>query len=153
MQPVPDALRQRLQSDPWAQSLGIEYLDIRPGYCRLALQLQPHMINFYGTPHGGVIFTLADAAFAVACNAHGVPALALNVTISYLATVAPQARLIAEARQRQQGRRTGLYEVSVYDETGTLVALAHCTAYRVGHRSPPVPASEVASCLPQRPSL
>ena len=112
-------------------SLGIEYVDLRRGYCRLRLQLQPHMVNFQGFPHGGVIFTLADVAFGAACNSHGETAVALSVTIDFLAAVAPEATLVAEAREVKQGRRAGFYEVSVATEDGEPVAAAHCIAHRV----------------------
>ena len=125
-------LSAHIQNDPWAQSLGVNFLELRRGYCRLRLTLQPHMVNFQGYPHGGVIFSLADIAFGSACNSHGVPAVALNVSISYLAAVPPTATLVAEGRERKQGRRAGFYEISVSTEEGTLVALVHCVAHRVG---------------------
>jgi acyl-CoA thioesterase len=122
----------RIRAEPWARALGIEYLDLRPGSCRLQLRLQPHMVNFQGFPHGGVIFTLADVAFGAACNSHGDPAVALNVSIDFLAAVAPDATLVAEAREVKQGRRAGFYEVSVATADGRAVAVAHCIAHRVG---------------------
>src|SRR5687768_18413630 len=103
-------IAEKIRAEPWARSLGIEYVDLRRGYCRLRLALQPHMVNFQGYPHGGVIFSLADIAFGSACNSHGVPAVALNVSISYLAAVPPTATLVAEGRERKQGRRAGFYE-------------------------------------------
>jgi acyl-CoA thioesterase len=121
----------KIRAEPWAQSLGIEYVEIRRGYCRLRLRLQPHMVNFQGFPHGGVIFTLADVAFGAACNSHGETAVALSVTIDFLATVTPEAVLMAEAREVKQGRRAGFYEVRVATEDGTAVAAAHCVAHRV----------------------
>ena len=57
-----------LQREPWARELGVEYLEIGPGRCRVALTLKPSMLNHQGTPHGGVIFSLADVAFGAACN-------------------------------------------------------------------------------------
>jgi len=54
---VPSPLRRRLENDPWARTLGIEFLDVRRGHCRLRLQLRSHMVNFQGYPHGGVIVT------------------------------------------------------------------------------------------------
>jgi acyl-CoA thioesterase len=122
----------RIRDDPWAQALGIEFLDVRRGYCRLRLRLQPHMVNFQRYPHGGVIFTVADVAFGAACNSHGDDAVALSVTINYLAAVSPDATLVAEAREARQGRRAGFYEVSVTTEDGRVVAAAHCVAHRVG---------------------
>jgi acyl-CoA thioesterase len=129
--------RTRLLQDPWGQSMGVQYLEIRPGYCRLSLQLQPHMVNVAGYPHGGVIFSLADIAFATASNSYGAfEAVALNVTISYLATVPPDARLFAEARERKRGRRAGFYEVTVTANDGILVALVQCVAHRISDSVP-----------------
>jgi acyl-CoA thioesterase len=121
----------RIRADPWARALGIEFLELRRGYCRLRLRLQPHMVNFQGFPHGGVIFTLADVAFGAACNSHGEPAVALSVTINYLAAVTPDATLVAEAREVKQGRRAGFYEIGVATVEGRRVAAAHCIAHRV----------------------
>jgi acyl-CoA thioesterase len=129
---IPAELRDHIQSDPWAAALGIQYLDLRRGYCRLSLRLQPHMVNFQGYPHGSVIFSLADVAFGAACNSHGETAVALTVTIGFLAAVKPDSTLIAEGREKTQGRRAGFYEVEVATEDGTPVALVHCVAHRVG---------------------
>jgi len=130
-EPVPAELAARMQDDPWAQALGVEYLEVRRGYCRLGLALQPHMVNFQGVPHGGVIFSVADIAFGTACNSHGEPAVALSMTISCLTAVAAGSRLLAEARQVKQGRRAGSYEVTVSTDGGTLVAQVHVVAHRV----------------------
>ncbi|MBI2553190.1 MAG: PaaI family thioesterase [Candidatus Rokubacteria bacterium] len=119
-----------MSRDPYAVSLGIELLDLAPGYCRAAMRLEPHMANFQGNPHGGAIFSLADYAFSGACNAHGEPAVALSVTIQFLATVKPGARLIAEAREQRQGRRAGFYTMTVTAEDGTVVATCQAVAFR-----------------------
>jgi acyl-CoA thioesterase len=116
--------------------MGIEYLDVGPGYCRLGLQLQPHMVNALGYPHGGVIFSLADTAFATACNSYGVfDSVGLNVTISYLGVVKPDVQLFAEAREHKRGRRAGFYDVTVSTGDGTLVALVHCISHRLSGKS------------------
>ncbi len=135
--PVPVDLAERLRDDPWARALGVEYLELGRGFCRVALQIQPHMVNFQGTPHGGVIFSLADVAFSAACNSHGEPAVALSMTISYLTAVAPGARLIAEGRERKQGRRAGFYEITVTTADGAVVAVVECVAHRVAPRGTP----------------
>lgn len=136
---VPKALAARIARDPWARSLGIEFLALAPGRCRVALTLQPHMQNAFGQPHGGVIFSVADVAFGAACNTHGgAPALALSMTISFLAASPPDARLIAEARARRQGRRAGFYDVTVTTAGGVPVAALQCVAYKVaGGRGKP----------------
>jgi acyl-CoA thioesterase len=129
---IPAELRARVENDPWARALGIRYLDLRRGYCRVSLTLQPRMLNFQGHPHGGVIFSLADVAFGAACNSHGEDAVALSVTISYLAAVKSDATLVAEGHEKKQGRRAGFFDVTVATEDGTPVALVHCVAHRVG---------------------
>ena len=134
---VPAALAARIQSEPWAHHLGVEYLELGRGYCRVALTLKPEMLNYQGYPHGGVIFSLADVAFGAACNSHGEPAVALTMTISFLAAVRPGARLIAEGQERKQGRRAGFYDVTVSIEEGTVVAVVHCVAHRVSARTGP----------------
>ena len=128
---VPADLKARIQADPWSRALGIDFLALGRGFCRLGLTVQPHMVNFQGYPHGGVIFSLADIAFGAACNSQGESAVALNMTISFLTTVAAGSRLIAEAREIKQGRRAGFYQVNVTSEVGALVAQVHCVAHRV----------------------
>ena len=129
--PIPTELRARIEDDPWARALGVVFEDLRRGYCRTSLTLEPRMVNFQGAPHGGVIFTLADIAFGAACNSHGATAVALSATVSYLAAVEPGARLIAEGREVRQGRRAGFYDVEVRAADGRLVAALHCVAHRV----------------------
>ena len=125
-----DQIRQHMEQDPFARYMGIELLELDEGYSKVALTMQPHMLNFHGLPHGGVIFSLADAAFAAACNSYGQVAVALNVHISFLAAVTVGTRLVAEGTEEHLGGRTGLYRLAVATEDGTLVALAHGTAYR-----------------------
>ena len=125
-----EKVREQVSRDAFAASLGIELLDLAPGYCRAALRLTPQMLNFQGNPHGGAIFSLADYAFGAACNAHGEPAVALSVTIQFLAAVTPGTRLVAEAREQRQGRRAGFYTMTVTAEDGTAVATCQAVALR-----------------------
>jgi acyl-CoA thioesterase len=127
---VPAKLRARVLNDPWASTLGVEFLELRRGYCRATVRLAPHMVNHQHTPHGGVIFSLADAAFSAACNSQGIPAVALSMTINYVQAPPPGTQLVAEASAVRQGRRAGFYNVVVSDSAGRLVATVHCVAYR-----------------------
>jgi acyl-CoA thioesterase len=129
---VPEGLASALRREPWAQELGVEYLELAPGLCRVALTLRPEMLNHQSTPHGGVIFSLADVAFGAACNARGGTWVALSMTISFLAPAPPGARLVAEARERRHGRRAGFYDVTDTTHAGAAVAAVHCVAHRVG---------------------
>ena len=125
-----EQILQHMEQDPFACFLGIELLELCEGYSKTTLVVEEHMLNFHGLPHGGVIFSLADAAFAAACNSYGQVAVALHVDISFLDAVEVGTRLIAEAAEEHLGGRTGLYRLTVTREDGTLVALAHGTAYR-----------------------
>lgn len=125
-----DHVLQRISRDPFAAFLGIELLELREGYSRVALTVGEHMLNFHGIPHGGVIFSLADAAFAAASNSYGQVAVALNVNINFLVTVPVGTRIYAEATEESLGRRTALYRLAVTTGEGTLVALCHGTVYR-----------------------
>ena len=123
-------VREAVRCDPYGGRLGIELLALEPGYCRAAMRLDPAMLNFQGHPHGGAIFSLADFVFAGACNGHGERAVALSVTIQFLAAVPVGTRLLAEARERRQGRRAGFYDMTVTGEDGTLVATCQAVCLR-----------------------
>lgn len=137
--PTPSDLRavaEFMRGDKFAQSLGIELLEMRPGYARAAMTLAPHMVNGHGLPHGGAIFSLADFAFAVACNSHGQTALALSMDIHYLSVAPVGGRLIAEAEEVSLSRRTGLYRMTVSTADGRRIAELHGMAYRKSERLP-----------------
>ena len=117
------------ERDLFARQLGIELLDLQPGYSRAGLALAAYMVNGLGLPHGSVIFTLADFAFAAACNASGRAAVALSMDIHFLTSPPPGAYLIAEAVEVRTGNRTGLYRMTVKDSAENLVAEVHGMAY------------------------
>jgi acyl-CoA thioesterase len=135
--PPPPALTERIAADPYGRWLGIELLDLGPGYCRAALEVGAHMANFHGSPHGGAIFSLADFAFGGACNGHGEPAVALTVTIQFHAAARVGRRLVGEARETRQGKRAGFYAMTVTDETdGTVVATCQAVSLRTDAHRP-----------------
>jgi acyl-CoA thioesterase len=125
-----DQIFHRISRDPFACFLDIELLELEQGHSRVGMTVREHMLNFHGIPHGGAIFSLADAAFAAASNSYGQTALALSVSINYLAAVPVGTRLYAEATEESLGNRTALYRLVVTTEDGTLVALAHGMVYR-----------------------
>jgi acyl-CoA thioesterase len=118
------------ERDAFARLLGIELLEIGPGFSRVRLQLGPQLLNGLGMPHGGAIFTLADFAFAAAGNSHGQAAVALSMDIHFLRSPRPDAALLAEAVEVRRGRRTALYRITVTDESSEPVAELHGMAYR-----------------------
>jgi len=126
-------LKQRCKKEPYPKLLGIEVLEIEPGYARVAMQFTPEMQNIFGMLHGGAVFSLLDEAFQLACNARGEVAVAQQVNIYFLAAANPGARLIAEAKELNATRKTALYEVRVFEEADNRqVASAQALAYRKG---------------------
>jgi len=108
--------------DKASQGLGMEVLDVGPGRAKLAMRLTERMVNGHGFGHGGFIFTLADSALAFACNAYGFRSVAQQCSITFLAPARLGMRLVAEATERHRADRRGIYDVSVRDEAGTVIA-------------------------------
>jgi acyl-CoA thioesterase len=108
--------------DKASQGLGMQILEVGPGRARLAMPIAEHMTNGHGTCHGGFIFTLADSAFAFACNSHGQSAVAQHCSVTFLSPAQRGMRLVAEARERQRGERSGIYDVTVRTEAGDVIA-------------------------------
>ncbi len=122
-------IQTRMANDLFAKHCGIELLSVSSGHAKVRMQLQPFHRNGLGGVHGGAIFTLADFAFAAACNSHGPLAVAVNVDITF--TKAPAAgALVAEAREVALNPKLGSYTVEVRDEQGELIALFQGLAYR-----------------------
>jgi acyl-CoA thioesterase len=108
------AARALFANDRASQELGISLLAVEPGVARVTMQVRPDMVNGHGICHGGLIFTLADSAFAFACNSHGPATVAAAVTSG----------------------RTGLYDLAVTRADGTVIAHARGRSHRL-HVAPP----------------
>jgi len=131
--PVNDAVRTAkycMDNDPFARQLGTEVVEIRPGYAKARLKMNDNLLNFVKIPHGAVVFAVADQAFAAAANSRGTVAVALNVSITFLAAACPDATLVAEAEEISCGRRTASYQIRVRDEEGKTIATFQGLVYR-----------------------
>ena len=111
----------------WAQDhasrgLGMQVLRVGPGEAVLTMRVTQAMVNGHGICHGGFIFALADSAFAFACNSHGDRAVAQHCSITYLRPGRVGEMLRAEAKERVRAGRTGITDVRVLGEDGTVVA-------------------------------
>jgi acyl-CoA thioesterase len=100
----------------------LEILDVAVGFARLAMEVRADMLNGHGTAHGGMIFALADTAFAYACNSRNVATVAQSANITFLAPARLGDRLIAEARELSGAGRVGVYGVSVRRGDGQIIA-------------------------------
>ena len=101
------------REDEASRGLGMEIVDIRAGQATLAMTVQPHMVNGHGIAHGGFIFTLADSAFAFACNSRNERTVAAQGAITFIRSGKLGDRLVAEAREVSRSGRSGIYDVRV----------------------------------------
>jgi acyl-CoA thioesterase len=109
------------KEDDASKGLGMEILEIKAGQATLAMTVQPHMVNGHGIAHGGFIFTLADSAFAFACNSHNERAVAAQGNVSFIRPGKLGDRLVATAREISRSGRSGIYDVRVTVD-GTAIA-------------------------------
>ena len=117
---VAEALFRR---DHAARALGMQLLEVRPGYARLAMRMREDMVNGHAIGHGGFTFILADAAFAYACNSRNRASVAAAAEIHFVGATRLGDELVAECEERHLRGRTGLYDVRVSRAGGELVAL------------------------------
>lgn len=126
--PSPGFLKRFFRRDRYAAAAGVRLIDAGPGRAVARMVVRPDHMNGVDVVQGGAVFTLADFAFAVACNTHGPVALAIDVSISFLAATTG-GTLTAEAHEVSRSSRLSRVEVEVRDAEGTRVALFHGTAY------------------------
>lgn len=111
------------ERDSASQALGMCILSIAPGTARLAMRVREDMVNGHGVCHGGLIFSLADSAFAFASNTGNAVTVAASAGIEFLAPARLSDELVAEARLISRSRRTGVYDVVVRNQHDECVAL------------------------------
>lgn len=116
--------------DQFAELCGIELLEVSPGGSKVRMKIGEQHLNGLRTVHGGAIFTLADFAFAVACNSHGTVAVALNVSINFVKPGLPGMTLYADAKEVSCNHKIGTYDIRITDEKGELIATFQGLAYR-----------------------
>ncbi len=117
--------------DQASKALAITLDQIRPGFARMSMTVRPDMVNGHDICHGGMIFTLADTAFAYACNSYNHTTVAQAAQITFVAAARNGDRLVAEAVERTASGRTGVYDVAVSDQAGRTVALFRGNSYRI----------------------
>ena len=131
----PQALAERVGSGMFAEdtasrSLGMRIEAMGPGYARLSMPVRPDMLNGFKICHGGFITTLADSAFAFACNSRNELTLAAGIVVDFLAPAEEGDLLSAEAREVGLAGRTGIYDVTVTNQRGQIVAVLRGRSHR-----------------------
>jgi acyl-CoA thioesterase len=110
-------------ADACSRALGIELLEVRPGYARMSMAVRADFLNGHQICHGGLIFTLADSTFAFACNTHNINTVAAGCSIEYLRPVRGGDVLTAEAVEQTLSGRTGIYDIRVTNRAHEVVAM------------------------------
>jgi acyl-CoA thioesterase len=123
-----------MQHDLFSRWLGIEVKEIKEGYSKIQMIVRNEMINGFGIVHGGVAFSLADSAFAFACNNRNVLSVALDTAINFLKPVHPGDILTAEAKELHNGKSTGLYHVTISNQKDHVVAIFKGTCFRTNKK-------------------
>lgn len=125
-----DPVREYFDGDELAKTLDIELLEFAPGRSKCRMRISQKHLNGMNKTHGGSIFALADFAFAVASNAHGTSAVAINADISFVKGVDEGATLIADAVEQTRNPKIGTYAITITDDEGDIVALFTGMVYR-----------------------
>ncbi len=110
-------------NDAASKWMGLTLDRVEPGHATMALIVQDHHLNGHGICHGGYIFTLADSAFAYACNSYNQVTVAQENAITFLAPARPGERLLAVASESARSGRTGVYDITVTGDDGRKIAL------------------------------
>jgi acyl-CoA thioesterase len=133
---IKEAIFHQVAREPFAQKFGLTLVDLGEGYSKVTMSFTPDLENIFGMAHGGAIFALMDEAFQTACNAYGTIAVALNMTITYIAPPTAGSTLTAEAKEYSRTSKTANYDIKVKDEQGKLIASCQALAYRKGKPLP-----------------
>ena len=123
-----------MKEDAFSNWLGITVIEIKEGYSKIKMQVRAEMVNGLGIAHGGIAFSMADSAFAFACNNRNNFSVALDVTISFIKAIHINDELFAEAVEIHNGRSTGVYLITVTNQRNEQVALFKGTCYRTGKK-------------------
>lgn len=132
----PQALAEEVSAAMWSRdratnALGMQILNVKPGYAKMSMPVRPDMVNGHGICHGGYIFTLADSAFAYSCNSYNLNTVASACHIDFLAPAREGDILEAEAVEQSLSGRTGVYDVTVRTRGGKTIALFRGKSYRI----------------------
>ena len=120
--------------DSASQAMGMTVARVGPGHAQLTMSVRADMLNGHEICHGGFVFTLADSAFAYACNSYNLTTVASGCTIDFIAPAREGDVLTAAARERSASGRTGIYDIEVTNQRGESIAFFRGKSYRIkGH--------------------
>lgn len=123
-------VRHMMEKDEFSRWLGIEIIEIKPGYSKIKMKVRKEMLNGFGITHGGITFSLADSALAFASNNYGRVAVALETSLAFPKPVYEHDELFAEAVEQSKGNSVGIYNVTVTNQNNVKVGIFRGTVYR-----------------------
>lgn len=118
-----------MKEDSFSQWLGVEIDKIDLGICHLRASINTEMLNGFRIAHGGISFSLADSALAFASNSRGVKCVSIETSISHVKKVSEGDVIFAEAKEIYRGRTTGIYDITLKNQHGQIVALFKGTVF------------------------
>ena len=134
---IRNAIYRAVESEPFARRMGMELVALEAGYSAVEMIYDPvAMDNIYSRAHGGALFALIDEAFETAGQSQGEIAVALNVSVTYIASPAPPTQLRADARIVSQTKKTAAYDIKVWGTEKEPIATCQALAYRTGKPLP-----------------
>jgi len=129
--PTPTEIVEHMMAhDKFSKWLGITIIEIAEGHSKIRMVVRPEMVNGFGIAHGGIAFSLADSAFAFACNNRNVLSVALDTSINFTKPIQVGDVLTAIADEVHNGKSTGLYHIRIINQQGHAVALFKGTCFR-----------------------
>lgn len=117
--------------DQASQQLGMKIESVEPGKAVMSMTVDERMIQGHGNCHGGYLFTLADSAFAFACNSYDRATVASGCSIEYMRPAQLGDRLTATAHEVSRGRRTGVYDITITNQVGKVLVLFRGKSFEV----------------------
>ena len=121
-------------NDAVTQNMGMQIVEVAPGLATVFMRVTPAMLNGHQTCHGGQLFSLADSAFAFACNSQNEVAVAANCHIDFIRPAYKDDGLTATASACHQGKRTGIYHVQITNQNNELIALFKGNSARINSK-------------------
>ena len=123
-------VKKMYDNDAFSQWLGIELVDLKPGYCKLKMTVREEMTNGFSIAHGGITYSLADSALAFASNGHGRMAVSVETSISHTVSVKTGDEIVAEAIEEHLSNKIGIYKITITNQNEQIVGLFKGTVYR-----------------------
>ncbi len=123
-------VQKMMENDAFSQWLGIDVVNIQPGFSHLEMTVRPEMLNGFDILHGGISYSLADSALAFASNSHGAQAVSVETSISHVKPCRNGDRLIAQAIEKSISRKIAIYQIEIKNQKEEVVALFKGTVYR-----------------------